>query len=207
MHPLVASFVVGVAVAAPVGPVGVLCIQRTLRGGIPYGLASGLGVATADGLYAGLATLGIAAVTSFVRGAVMPLRAAGGVALLWLAVLAWRGAGEACDAALAPSARGLAGAYGSTFALTLANPTTVMSFAAIMAGLGAGVADPGDGLLFMGGVMLGSLAWWVFLASAVGLARARAPRALVGGAGRVSAAVLALAGAAALWAALAAYVG
>lgn len=199
MSAFLAAAAVGVAVAAPVGPVGVLCIQRTLRGGFAFGLASGLGVATADGLYATLAALGIAAVASTAQVLSTPLRIVGGVVLLVLAYRAWRDAGVARGAAPAPGARGLAAAYVSTLALTLANPATIMSFAAIMAGLGAASVDRGASpVTFVAGVALGSLAWWIFLALAVGLARDRAPAALVVWAGRISAVILGLAGAAAV---------
>lgn len=193
-----AAFAVGVAVAAPVGPVGVLCIQRTLRGGVVFGLASGFGVATADGLYAALAALGLAVVTQAVTALQVPLAVAGGVLLLVLAYRAWAQSGRACEAAVEPTGRGIAATYGSALVLTLSNPTTIMSFAAIMAGLGAAVADPGEGPVFVAGIALGSLTWWTFLALAVGFARAKAPQAMVNGAGRVSALVLGVAGLAAL---------
>lgn len=193
-----AAFAVGVAVAAPVGPVGVLCIQRTLRGGVAFGLASGLGVATADGLYAALAALGLAKVAKVATVLQAPLGVTGGVLLLVLAYRAWGQAGQSCAAAIEPTTRGLLSTYGSALGLTLANPATIMSFAAIMAGLGAAVAAPRDGQVFIAGIALGSLAWWTFLALAVGFARTRAPRALVDWAGRVSALILGAAGVAAL---------
>lgn len=198
MSGFLAALAIGVAVAAPVGPVGVLCIQRTLRGGVAFGLASGLGVATADGLYAALAALGLTAVSSAALVLQTPLRAAGGVLLLVLALHAWHKAGESCDAALEPTTRGLLSTYGSALGLTLANPATIMSFAAIMAGLGAAVADPSGGWVFVVGIALGSLAWWTFLALAVGFARTRAPQVLIDWAGRISALVLGAGGVAAL---------
>jgi len=202
MNAFFAAFSVGVAVAAPVGPVGVLCIQRTLRGGVSYGLASGFGVATADGLYAALAALGLAVVAEAATRLQVPLALAGGFLLIVLAYRSWVQSGSTCDAAIEPTTRGLLATYGSALALTLANPTTIMSFAAIMAGLGAAVADPGEGSVFVAGVALGSLAWWTFLALAVGFARTRAPRVLIDWAGRVSAVILGVAGIAALGAAV-----
>ncbi len=197
-----AAFAVGVAVAAPVGPVGVLCIQRTLRGGVAFGLASGFGVATADGLYAALAALGLAAVAEAATALQAPLGVIGGVLLLVLAYRAWAQAGRSCEAAIEPTTRGLLATYGSALALTLSNPATIMAFAAIMAGLGAAVADPGDGPVFVAGIVLGSLSWWTFLALAVGFARTQAPQVLVDWAGRVSALILGVAGVAALAAAV-----
>lgn len=202
MSAFLSAFAVGIAVAAPVGPVGVLCIQRTLRGGVWFGLASGAGVACADGLYAALAALGLTAVAQFAVAAQTPLRLIGGVLLIVLAVRAWRQSGESCEAALVPTTRGLLATGASAFALTLANPATIMSFAAIMAGLGAAVADPGDGPVFVAGIASGSLAWWTFLALAVATARAKAPGVLVEWAGRVSALVLGIAGVLALFSVL-----
>ena len=194
MSGFLAAFAVGIAVAAPVGPVGVLCIQRTLRGGVAFGLASGFGVATADGLYAALAALGLAVVTQAVAALQVPLAVTGGVLMVVLAYRAWAQPGQRCEAALEPTTRGLAATYGSALVLTLANPATIISFAAIMAGLGAAVADPGDGPVFVAGIALGSLAWWTLLAFAVGYARAKAPQVLVNWAGRVSALILGVAG-------------
>lgn len=193
-----ASVAIGVAVAAPVGPVGVLCAQRTLRGGFAVGVASGLGVATADGLYATAAALGMAALTTFISGVSIPLRGLGGAVLLYLAWRTWRAPAGTDGPAPTGSARGLLGAYASTLALTLANPATILSFAAILAGLGAGTRGPATGPLFVAGVATGSLAWWVFLAAVVGGARRRAPGWLVVGAGRASAVLLAAAAIASL---------
>jgi putative LysE/RhtB family amino acid efflux pump len=169
-------------------------MQRTLRGGFRLGLASGAGVATADAIYATLAAAGIAAVAVLARDATEPLRVVGGAGLLVLGWRAWRDAGGSCEAAAAPDARGLAAAFGSALGLTLANPATILSFAALIAGLGAGVARPGDGPPFVAGIAAGSLAWWFALASAIGLARKRlSPKAILV-ASRVSAVVLAAAG-------------
>ena len=198
MRAFLAAFVVGIAVAAPVGPVGVLCMQRTLRGGFRLGLASGVGVATADAIYATLAAAGIAAVAVLAREATGPLRVVGGAGLLVLGWRAWRDAGGSCEAAAAPDARGLAAAFGSALGLTLANPATILSFAAIIAGLGASVARPGDGPLFVAGIAAGSLAWWVALAAIIAAARTRLPARAVVVASRASAVVLTGAGAVAL---------
>lgn len=194
MSGFLSAFLIGIAVAAPVGPVGVLCMQRTLKGGVALGLASGAGVATADALYATLAALGLAAVTAAAQVLQTPLRVVGGVALVALSWRAWRSAEESCEAAPAPSAANLAGAYGTALALTLANPATIMSFAAIMAGLASGALDRGSGMRFVAGIGLGSLAWWTALALVIGYARSRASARVVAWAGRVSAALLGVAG-------------
>lgn len=169
------GIVIGFAIAAPVGPIGVLCIRRTLADGRVSGLVSGLGAATADALYGAVAALGLTFVAEFLMGGQAWLRLVGGAFLLFLGVRTFlaRPAGRA-----APDARriGLPGAYASTFFLTLTNPTTILSFAAIFAGLGVAGDASGSALsamLLVLGVFLGSAAWWVVLSGAANLFRTR----------------------------------
>jgi threonine/homoserine/homoserine lactone efflux protein len=168
------GIVIGFAIAAPVGPIGVLCIRRTLAEGRVSGLVSGLGAATADALYGAVAALGLTFVTEFLVGGQAWLRLVGGAFLLFLGVRTFlaRPAERA-----APAARsGLPGAYASTFFLTLTNPTTILSFAAIFAGLGVAGDASGSALsamLLVLGVFLGSAAWWVVLSGATSLFRTR----------------------------------
>jgi threonine/homoserine/homoserine lactone efflux protein len=168
------GIVIGFAIAAPVGPIGVLCIRRTLAEGRVSGLVSGLGAATADALYGAVAALGLTFVTEFLVGGQAWLRLVGGAFLLFLGVRTFlaRPAERA-----APAARsGLPGAYASTFFLTLTNPTTILSFAAIFAGLGVAGAASGDvlsAMLLVLGVFLGSAAWWFVLSGATSLFRTR----------------------------------
>jgi threonine/homoserine/homoserine lactone efflux protein len=168
------GIVIGFAIAAPVGPIGVLCIRRTLAEGRVSGLVSGLGAATADALYGAVAALGLTFVTAFLVGGQAWLRLVGGAFLLFLGVRTFlaRPAERA-----APAARsGLPGAYASTFFLTLTNPTTILSFAAIFAGLGVAGDASGDvlsAMLLVLGVFLGSAAWWFVLSGATSLFRTR----------------------------------
>jgi threonine/homoserine/homoserine lactone efflux protein len=169
------GIVIGFAIAAPVGPIGVLCIRRTLADGRVSGLVSGLGAATADALYGAVAALGLTFVAEFLMGGQAWLRLVGGAFLVVLGVRTFlaRPAGRA-----APEARrsGLPGAYASTLFLTLTNPTTILSFAAIFAGLGVAGDASGDALsamLLVLGVFLGSAAWWVVLSGATSLFRTR----------------------------------
>lgn len=171
---LAKGLAIGLAIAAPVGPIGLLCIRRTLADGPSYGLVSGLGAATADGVYGLIAGLGLVAVTEWLSGADTALRLVGGVMLLWLGWSTLRARpGE--RAAAARGAGGLFGAYASTFALTLANPATILSFAAVFGGLGisagGGAAETAAALVL--GVFLGSALWWLGLSTAVGLLRRR----------------------------------
>ncbi len=166
--------IIGFAIAAPVGPIGVLCIRRTLAEGRISGLVSGLGAATADALYGAVAALGLTFVTEFLVGGQAWLRLVGGAFLLFLGVRTFlaRPAERA-----APAARsGLPGAYASTLFLTLTNPTTILSFAAIFAGLGVAGSAGGDVLAAMSlvaGVFLGSAAWWVVQSGVTSLFRTR----------------------------------
>ncbi|MDE2291582.1 MAG: LysE family transporter [Elusimicrobia bacterium] len=164
---LIKGFILGVAIAAPVGPIGVLCIRRTLSHGRASGLVSGLGAATADTLYGAAAAFGL----SFVSGALMRdqrwVRLLGGLGLLALGVHTMR-AKPTRPAGERSTHHTLAGDYASAFALTLANPATLIAFAAIFAGLGLaeeGIVRPA---LIVAGVFVGSGAWWFFLTSTVG---------------------------------------
>ncbi len=177
---LLRGLVIGLSIAAPVGPIGVLCIRRTLADGRAAGLVSGLGAASADALYGCIAGFGLTFVSSFLVGQQTWLRLIGGLFLCYLGIrtLLARPADEA-----APAGRGgLAAAYASTFVLTLTNPMTILSFIAIFSGLGLASAA-GDyaaaGTLVLG-VFLGSALWWLALSGGVGAFRSRlGPRSLL----------------------------
>jgi threonine/homoserine/homoserine lactone efflux protein len=134
------AVVLGVAVAAPVGAISMLCMQRTLARGRAAGYATGLGIATADGLYAAVAAFGLTAISDALVGAGLWVRLVGGVALLTIGVRTVLGAGSAsaADAEEGP----LAAEYTSAVALTMANPQTIVTFAALFAG--AGLAAQGS---------------------------------------------------------------
>lgn len=168
---LLRGLVIGFSIAAPVGPIGVLCIRRTLASGRLYGLASGLGAATADAVYGSIAGFGLTAVSGFLVDQGDWLRLIGGGFLVYLGARTFR-ARPASEAAQARSG-GLPGAYASTLALTLTNPMTILSFAAIFAGVG--IADTGEdynaALTLVAGVFAGSAAWWLLLSGGVSLLR------------------------------------
>lgn len=170
---VVQGIVIGVSIAAPVGPIGVLCIRRTLAEGRLVGLATGLGAATADGLYGFLAAFGLAAASSWLNGGQRWLEMAGGLFLCYLGWSAYRSlpADKSTERVLDS---GLLRAYASTFLLTLANPMTIMAFLGILAGLGLAVAESSlHGALLVAGVVLGSASWWLILSAAVSLLRSR----------------------------------
>ena len=168
---------VGFSIVAPVGPIGLLCIRRTLTGGWSLGLATGMGAATADMVYGLVAAAGLTAVTEVLVGARQPLQFAGGALLILLGLMSLR-AEAPKERAGADSTR-RATAYATTFLLTLANPATILSFAAVMAGLGA-MSASGQTVMLVAGVFAGSALWWLALSTAVSLIRHRlAPSVLV----------------------------
>jgi threonine/homoserine/homoserine lactone efflux protein len=170
--PALDGFGIGLSIAAPVGPIGALCIRKTLTAGRLYGVTAGLGAATADALYGAAAAFGLASAAGSIAAADAWLKVGGGLFLIWLGIKFAR-ARPAGGAATAPVG-GLATTFVSTFLLTLANPATILSFAAIFAAFGAiGSGGKTPALLMVGGVFAGSAAWWLFLAVAVGAMRIR----------------------------------
>lgn len=157
----------GISIAAPVGPIGVLCIRRTLAGGMITGFLSGLGTATADAVYGAVAAFGLTVVSVFLMKYQSSLHLAGGLFLLYLGYSTFV-ALPATEAAKAEG-KGLFGAYTSAFFLTLTNPMTIMSFAAIFAGLGLRVQQNNLWLAVwvVMGVFIGSMLWWTFLSTVV----------------------------------------
>ncbi len=170
---LVRGLLIGLSIAAPVGPIGVLCIRRTLAAGRLTGFVSGLGAATADAFYGSVAGFGLTAISSLLIEQRFWLRLLGGLFLCYLGIrtLLARPAEQAASA----SSTSLAGAYASTLALTITNPATILSFVAIFAGLG--IASTGGNYLASGvlvlGVFLGSACWWFLLSSGISLFRAK----------------------------------
>jgi threonine/homoserine/homoserine lactone efflux protein len=166
------GLVIGFSIAAPVGPIGVLCIRRTLAEGRAVGLVSGLGAATADSFYGAIAGFGLTAVSGFLVDQQTWLRVIGGAFLVYLGVRTFRSR-PAEQAAAVQRNGGMAGAYASTLALTLTNPATILAFVAIFAGLGIAEsgADYGSALALVAGVFGGSAAWWLLLSGGVSLLR------------------------------------
>ena len=172
------GFVLGFTIAAVVGPIGLLVIRRTLAEGQRYGLASGLGVATADATYGAIAAFGLSAITDVLVNARQVLGLVGGVFLLWLAWQTIRSTPTEA-ATVTTTRRGYLGAYLSILGLTMANPMTILSFGALFAGLGVTSGATGDAALVVLGVLLGSTTWWIVLTTAVAMLRSRiTPRSL-----------------------------
>jgi len=185
----VKGLLLGLSIAAPVGPIGVLCIRRTMAFGFAAGLAGGLGTALADAFYAALAAFGFASLLGDWIAANDWFRLIGAAMLLYLAVQAWRST-PAAEAKV--GATSLAGTFAATFALTLANPTTILTFLAIFTAFGIEGAAPADIALLIAAVFLGSLGWWIALAGAVANLRTRIDARATQAINRGSAALLAL---------------
>jgi threonine/homoserine/homoserine lactone efflux protein len=186
------GLIIGFSIAAPVGPIGVLCIRRTLAEGRQSGLLSGLGAATADAVYGSVAGFGLTFIAGFLTQQQFWLSLLGGVFLCYLGLTTFV-APPGSQAAKSTPGRGLAAAYVSTFFLTLTNPATILSFAAIFAGLGLASAG-GDYLAasaLVGGVFVGSAAWWLLLSGGVSLLRARFTPERLGWVNKISGVVIA----------------
>ena len=168
----------GLSIAAPVGPIGVLCIRRTLTDGRLVGFISGLGAASADAFYGAVAAFGLTAISGALVDARLGIHLLGGAFLCYLGLRTFFSA--PAERAARTEGRGLLGAYSSTLGLTLTNPATILTFATIFAALG--VAQGGDhaaAAWLVVGVFCGSASWWFLLSSAIGLFRTRiGPREL-----------------------------
>lgn len=155
---------IGFAIAAPVGPIGILCIRRSLASGWLAGFISGLGAATADGIYGCIAGFGLTIIANFLVSQQFIIRLVGGIFLCYLGVKTFLSSTNQ-EAAKTGEIKNFIGNYFSTFFLTVTNPITIFAFLVIFAGLG--IAKAGDsfhtGLLVLG-VFLGSALWWLFLA-------------------------------------------
>lgn len=174
------GLIIGFAIAAPVGPIGLLCIQRTLAQGFGTGLVTGLGAATADALYGLVAALGLTAVSTFLTGQRLWLGLIGGLFLCYLGVRTLL-ALPAEQAADVQNGSHRWGAYMSTVLLTITNPMTIFSFMAVFAGLGLGGVESSRGsgwnaAILVLGVFVGSAAWWLLLSGFSSLLRSRINR-------------------------------
>jgi len=170
---LLRGVVIGFSIAAPVGPIGVLCIRRTLAEGRVSGLLSGLGAATADGMYGVIAAFGLTYVSNILIGYQSSIRLVGGLFLCYLGLKTYFS--RPAETPAMAKGEGLSGAYASTLVLTLTNPMTILSFTAVFAGLGLGTAtgDYGSAALLVLGVFSGSAAWWLILSGGVSLFRSK----------------------------------
>jgi threonine/homoserine/homoserine lactone efflux protein len=165
------SLLIGFSIAAPVGPIGLLTIQRTLNHGPAAGLATGMGAAVADAAYGAVGAFGVTVLIQALTAARLPLALGGAAFLLWMAWSIWR-APVAQRAAQAAGGNDLLRCFAGTFVLTLSNPATILSFIAVFGAL-AGRVQVASPWTMIAGVLIGSALWWLLLAAVVGRLRER----------------------------------
>jgi threonine/homoserine/homoserine lactone efflux protein len=170
------GLVLGFAIAAPVGPIGILCIRRTLTSGFIYGLLTGLGAATADALYGLVAAFGLTVVSTALVHGELPLRIGGALFLAYLGIQTFIASPQETSNNLEKNQRAFGSTYLSALGLTLTNPATVLSFAAIFAGLGTSkgmLSNKSETpFILVAGLFLGSALWWLILSTVAGVIKA-----------------------------------
>jgi threonine/homoserine/homoserine lactone efflux protein len=187
---LIKGMVIGFSIAAPVGPIGLLCIRRSLNHGILSGLLTGLGAATADACYGCIAGFGLTFISSLLINQKVWLQLVGGLFLCYLGLANF--IKNQSEAQGFSKTQGHVMAYVSAFFLTLTNPMTILSFAAIFAGLGIATAANGyvSSITLVAGVFTGSALWWVLLTGSVDGLKKRISPAIQQWINRLSGAVL-----------------
>jgi threonine/homoserine/homoserine lactone efflux protein len=186
---LLKGVTIGFSIAAPVGPIGLLCIRRAMADGARAGFICGLGAASADAAYALVGGFAMTAVARWLVKETPWFGLLGGLFLIFLGVrtITARGGYQA-----ATPARGALSAYSSTLLLTLANPMTIMSFAAVFAGLGmAEAANYSSAAVLVGGVFAGSALWWLLLSGIAARARRHIGAGMTHAINRVCGAIIA----------------
>jgi threonine/homoserine/homoserine lactone efflux protein len=192
---LLRGFLIGISIAAPVGPIGVLCIRRTLSDGKLTGFLSGMGAASADMVYGAVAAFGLTMISNLLVENAFWLRIVGGAFLLYLGIKTFLE--KPADHAAQASQSGYFSAYLSTFFLTITNPMTILSFAAIFAGTML-TQETSSPIVLVLGVFLGSAAWWLTLSLGVGLMRDRLTATRMAWINRISGTVIIIFGVVAL---------
>jgi threonine/homoserine/homoserine lactone efflux protein len=196
---LVEGVVIGFSLAAPIGPVGILCIRRTLEHGARYGLVIGVSAACCDMVYSIVAAFGLTLVSDFIALEQSWIRLVGGIILLVIGYGVFRAYPLADEAVRAP--RGRTWTFFSTALLVFTNPLTLFAFAAAFAVIGVKniVGHPVAGLMLVAGVFIGSLTWFVLLAGLVHFFKGNVRRVGTRPMNRVAGALLMLCGLYALW--------
>jgi threonine/homoserine/homoserine lactone efflux protein len=196
---LIEGLVIGFSLAAPVGPVGVLCIRRTLAHGSKRGLIVGLSAACADMLYGIVAVFGVTLISDFINREQQWIRLVGGVLLLILGIHTFHT--HASTDSPINGTNGHVRAFLSTFLLTLTNPMTLFAFAAVFAGIGLDqiITDNWSGTFLVAGVFLGSLSWFTLLTTLVHFCRERITANGLSLVNKIAGTLFILFGAFALW--------
>lgn len=166
------GLIIGVIVAAPVGPVGVLCVRRTLTHGRMTGFISGIGAASADVIFGAIAGFGLTAVTQFLLENRFWIQLVGSLLLFFLGYQAFRS--KPPQSTNGNNNKSMLSAFTSTFLLTLTNPLTVFSFMGIFAVVGVDETyNMISALILVAGVFLGSVVWWLSISMGISLFRHR----------------------------------
>ena len=196
---LLKGILIGFSIAAPVGPIGVLCIRRTLAYGRMAGLISGLGAATADVVYGCIAGFGLTFISQFLVDQQNWLRGIGGIFLLYLGIKTFLAKGSEDE--IQSTENGMFSAYLSTFFLTLTNPITILSFVAIFAGMGIINTDGNytSALMLVLGVFIGSMLWWMLLSGGASFFQKKINAQGLAWINKISGVIITVFGVVALW--------
>ena len=183
------AWLIGIAIAAPVGPIGMLCIRKTLEIGLIGAIAVGLGAALADSVYGLIAALGLTAVSLFLLAQTIYIKFIGGLFLLYLAYNELKVRPNSSDAKVMKSKK-MGRLTSEVFLLTLTNPATILSFIAIFASIGGGVTSDVEMFLLVAGIFLGSMTWWLFLGTLIVKVKHKLPESRLHGIRYLSACIL-----------------
>lgn len=168
------AWMIGIAIAAPVGPIGMLCIKKTLELGIKGALLVGLGAALADSVYGLIAALGLTAVSHIMIAGSGSLKLIGGIFLLYLAYKEAKSSVASNEAHVSEKSR--LKLVSEVFFLTITNPMTILSFVGIFASIGTATSSTLESITMVVGIFLGSMTWWCVLGSAVTKIKHKLPK-------------------------------
>ncbi len=168
LNTFIKGLIIGFSIAAPVGPIGILCIHRSLKEGNLAGFTTGIGAATADGIYGAIAAFGLTAISHFLLKHQFIIQLCGGLFLFYLGLKNFF-AKSTKDNINEKNQHSLIKIYSTTFILTLTNPMTLLSFMGIFAGLGLGThyVNYYHAIYLVIGIFIGSLIWWLFLSTII----------------------------------------
>ncbi|MBR9972022.1 LysE family translocator [Magnetospirillum sulfuroxidans] len=157
---------IGFAIAAPIGPVGLLCIRKALADGRLAAFVAGLGAALADTFFGAVVGMGLGAVSQFIEGHTPIMKVVGGLFMLGLGLHTWRAATTSLESEPdADKGPGMVRDFLSTFVITISNPGTILGVVGVFAALGASAQAKGmeDQMSLVAGVFTGSALWWAVL--------------------------------------------
>ncbi|MBL3285175.1 LysE family amino acid translocator [Rickettsiales endosymbiont of Paramecium tredecaurelia] len=168
------AWMIGIAIAAPVGPIGMLCIKKTLELGIRGALLVGLGAALADSVYGMIASLGLTAVSNTIIAGGSAFKLIGGVFLLYLAYKEAKSSDVSTEARV--SARSSVRLVGEVFFLTIVNPMTILSFIGIFASIGVESSGGLESIAMVAGIFIGSMTWSCVLGAIITKVKHKLPK-------------------------------